>query len=184
MIYSKIFTNKGVIMRKLLLGCVLSLVAVSANAEKGETITEIQQIVDFKDLKKDAIYAASRQWIATRFKSANNVIQLDDKENGVLIGKGNIDYPCKGTAWQCGGYTDTLINFTVKIEAKDEKSRVTFSDLVHHNPKVIIGGKPYDTTIEQLGKYDHLKEVRDKFNSIFADYKQEVLKVNNDSKDW
>ena len=33
MIYSKIFTNKGVIMRKLLLGCVLSLVAVSANAE-------------------------------------------------------------------------------------------------------------------------------------------------------
>ena len=160
------------------------MVAVSANAEKGETITEIQQIVDFKDLKKDAIYAASRQWIATRFKSANSVIQLDDKENGVLIGKGNIDYPCKGTAWQCGGYTDTLINFTVKIEAKDEKSRVTFSDLVHHNPKVIIGGKPYDTTIAQLGKYDHLKEVRDKFNSIFADYKQEVLKVNNDSKDW
>src|SRR5258708_31294843 len=40
---------------------------------------------------KDILYSKAREWFAIAFKSSNVVIQLEDKENGKIIGKAIMD---------------------------------------------------------------------------------------------
>lgn len=160
------------------------LCTTTAYAEKGDVITELKQVVEFSDINKNSLYSASKQWIATSFKSANSVIQMDDKEEGVLIGKGNIDYPCTGNSWQCGGLSGAFIKFTIKIETKDNKARVTFSDIMHYDPNVIIDKKPFETQVKQLTKYDNLTAVRNKFDEIVKDYTASIEKIHSTDNAW
>ncbi len=86
-----------------------------------------------KNSKTD-LYLKGKEWIATTFKSANDVIQMDDKEGGIIIGKGviKIDPTCE----VCGasGIHKTqsgFIEFTFKIEFKDGRYRYEFTNFNH-----------------------------------------------------
>lgn len=183
--YSKDFLTKWVyVMNKFCLMLLLSLCTTMAYAEKGDVVTEVKQIIEFSDINKNSLYSASKQWVATNFKSANSVIQMDDKEEGVLIGKGTIDYPCTGNSWQCGGLSGAFIKFTLKIETKDNKVRITFSDITHYDPNVIIDKKPFETQVKQLTKYDNLTAVRNKFDEIIKDYEMSIKKIHLTDNNW
>src|ERR1700754_3807169 len=45
-------------------------------------------IVEVPGISANDIYSRAREWFATAFKSANSVLQMDDKISGKLIGKG------------------------------------------------------------------------------------------------
>lgn len=92
----------------LFLGC------VSPPLPQSENI--IQTVIEV-DKSKDAIFRLSNEWLVKRFVSAKAVIQYQDKEEGVITGKGRRG-PNRG---------DT--EFIIKIEAKDKKARITFSDM-------------------------------------------------------
>ena len=47
-----------------------------------------EKIIDSINLNKDALFAASKKWIANNYKSAEAVIQSEDKATGQIIGKG------------------------------------------------------------------------------------------------
>lgn len=70
---------------------------------------------------KDELFNRAKQWIALRYTSANNVIQLSDKENGEIICKGNF---AVNLFMKQGWIKHTLI-----LEFKDNKFRYTFTDL-------------------------------------------------------
>ena len=57
------------------------------------------------------------------YKSAKDVIQLDDKENGEIIGKGNfrIRYYSR----------DPIINHSVSISVKEGRFKYTITDLTY-----------------------------------------------------
>jgi len=62
-------------------------------------------------------------WFANTYRSANDVIQMDDAENKVIVGKGysNIFFnPGQAELW-----------YTVKIEAKDGRYRYTVNDIIY-----------------------------------------------------
>jgi hypothetical protein len=79
------------------------------------------EIVPVAGASKSELYARAKLWFANAFVAANHVIQLDDKETGVLIGKGSIiskDSNGKKT-WE----------FTVKIQTKEERYKAEIYDI-------------------------------------------------------
>lgn len=113
-------------MKKILVLCAVLMCGTAANA-----MDKIEIIRDIPNMPKDKIYTATKQWIAKNFVSAQDVIQFDDKETGSLILKGNVDYPCSNN-WSCThrGITNDVIDFTMKIDVKDQKIRITVDDVL------------------------------------------------------
>jgi hypothetical protein len=81
---------------------------------------KLQYFEDLSGMKKEIIYDKANQWIAKTFNSANSVIQYQNKKAGKMI--------CKGV----GTFYETLayrkFNFTLTIDIKDNKMRLTFEN--------------------------------------------------------
>ena len=168
-------------MKKLLIAGILGVgLAVSGciTMPDAKTIMENSykghsEIVDLKNNNQDAIFEDSKIWIAKKFVSANNVIQYADKSSGRIIGKGSIALECpedvKGMT--CIAYTSTKAEFTLEIEVKDNKARLTFSD-IHQ-------------AVNNYPIYDEKsKKVLDgQLKRLVQDYKQTIMNSGNTS-DW
>lgn len=100
---------------------------LSAGCATGTLATEeemrVEQVYDVPNLKKDAVHNQIKIWIAENFKSAKQVIEHDDKESGTLIGNGTLPYPE-------GGSNAKKLNFTMRADAKDNKFKLNFINLV------------------------------------------------------
>lgn len=86
-----------------------------------------ESVIEMPGLSKDQIYAATKIWIAETFRSAKAVTQDDDKEAGRIIGNGRINYPCGGSA--CLGLAVWTLDFTLRVDVKDEKMRIIFTNM-------------------------------------------------------
>ena len=86
-----------------------------------------ERIVQVPGHKKDKIYDFTKIWIAENFRSAKSVIEYENRESGTIIGNGAIKYPCKGI--ECVAKSDWKVLFTMRVDTKNEKIRLTFSNL-------------------------------------------------------
>ena len=68
-------------MKKLLLIFGMIVFTFSMNA----------QVFEVEGKSKDEIHSIINQWVAENYNSANNVIQMNDKEAGTIIVKGVTD---------------------------------------------------------------------------------------------
>lgn len=75
-------------------------------------------------LTQQVLYAKAREWFANSFKSAKDVIQMDDKVAGIIVGKGNF------SERKSGG----IIHFTLKVQVKDGRYKYWFSNFIHEEP--------------------------------------------------
>lgn len=121
---------------------VVALVGVLAGCENMQPIQEssktFDRVVEAPGFTKDQLYNGSKMWIAESFKSAKDVIEHHSKEDGVIIGNGVIPYPCTGM--ECSGRDRTKVPFTMKVETKDNRFRLTFSNIKIDSPEVSNGG--------------------------------------------
>ncbi|MFL9585078.1 DUF4468 domain-containing protein [Stenotrophomonas sp. AB1(2024)] len=104
----------------------------AANAATPAQLAEVQkpveQVFEVPGYNKAQIYDAAKVWIAENFRSAKAVMEYENKDEGTLIGNGLIAYPCKG-AFECMGKPDWKVRFTLRIDTKDDKFRLTFSNI-------------------------------------------------------
>ena len=122
-------------MKKILFLFIASLVTVSGVAQIETIESEFptyQGIVTVPGVAKDVSYPKIKAWIATNFASANDVIQLDDRENGKIIVKGNTVVLIKSV----GLLVDTRVYFALTIDIRDERFRYTYtvSDITSGSP--------------------------------------------------
>jgi uncharacterized protein YodC (DUF2158 family) len=84
-----------------------------------------QEIVPVDGATKDELYNRAKKAVVTMYKSAKDVIQLDDKESGSLIAKGNFS-----AKWQQGfGVSqEVFVPHTLSITVKDGKAKIELSD--------------------------------------------------------
>lgn len=83
-------------------------------------------IVNKVDLKKDAIFDNTIQFLAQYFVSAHDVIQVQDKANGIIIAK----IILVSTTPIPFGEVKHDVKITMKIEIKDNKYRASFSNIM------------------------------------------------------
>lgn len=87
-------------------------------------------LIDTVELSKNEIYVKVFEWVAKKFNSANDVIQMQDKEAGKIIGKGNftVDGPKNGFGTPL---SIDRVKFTLTIDIKDGRYRCVISDMLH-----------------------------------------------------
>ncbi len=114
------------------------LFAVIASAQEIKPIS-YTEVVSVSDSSKNArqLYANAKMWFTQTFKDPREVIVLDDVENNILIGRGNIPYKSKvslGSATREG-----RIYFDVTIACKDGKYKYDFTNFMHEGNGVNLG---------------------------------------------
>ena len=78
------------------------------------------EFIDTTSLKKEQVYQIARAWFATVFVSSKDVIQMEDKEAGRIIGKGVSQYKTK-VLWS---NAKSDLKFTLDLTCKDGKYRI------------------------------------------------------------
>ncbi len=172
-------------MKKIILTAVMGLSLVGCMTPMTPTqqaMPDITQVIEVPNKPKDQIFEESKIWIAQSFKSANNVIQYADKGTGSIIGKGNIKYPCDSFI-DCGAFGNDNVNFTMKIDTKDNKARVVISDVTRTSLTYVQGG------INNIGKevpisiVEHQEKIATKLNGVIEQYKTAITS-DKSSANW
>lgn len=90
----------------------------------GKVVYEV--IIDSLILDKDALFAASKKWIADNYQSAESVIQTEDKTTGQIIGKGRSYVPYDSSDKFKVGFN---LKYSIQIDVKDNKCRFRIYDI-------------------------------------------------------
>lgn len=128
--------------------------------EVGEVEYQSVEIAD--SMSATAIYQAVRLWFVETFPDSREVLEVDDKEQGLLIGTGwsNISggsvgpYPIDNKLW-----------FTLKIEIKEGRYRWKLYNLQRQAPPTSIDYSPDKFSLESA--YPPGKPPGDKVNRKF-----------------
>lgn len=115
-------------MKKIL---ILMALMLSIGVKAQEMQIECDSVIQVPGKTAQEIYPLVKVWVAENFKSANSVIQLDAPENGVLICKGSFSYKAPGGSTY--RVLDGHVDFTLKIQLKDGRCKITVSDFTHHS---------------------------------------------------
>lgn len=86
---------------------------------------KFERVIELNNAEKNVIFIKSMSWMVESFGSSKAVIEYQDKDEGVIIGKAFYEQS-EITLW--GQY---IINiwFQIRIDVKDEKVKILFSDL-------------------------------------------------------
>lgn len=131
------------------------------------------EVVKVDSMNKKELYNRAKKWVVLKYKSTNDVIQLDDKEDGIIIGKANFGiryYSRKPT-----------IAHTLQIETRDGRYKFTISNFIYsdiQNDKFTVEEFPKSWA----GKKKLYRTLDEKVKSIIADLKKSMETELKD--DW
>jgi hypothetical protein len=111
-------------MRQILM-CMLVLTASSLLAQEN---VSFEKVIKVDSTKKAIIFATVNDWFASTYNSANDVIQMSDKEEGIIIGNGSMNYNYGKMSYSC--YTG-YIKYTIKVYVKDNRYKVVLTNFSH-----------------------------------------------------
>ena len=148
--------------------------------------------------KKDMLYKNSKLFFADAFKSAKDIIQYDDRDEGKVIGKGNFNIE-GGQAVFLNYVTEKwIVNFSLELFSKDGKYRYRIYDFNIEFRRVASGGNSpnlvfnYDMTIDDAYKETEkgvakkmnrkmFVEIIDRVNSTISEIKTYMFKKESSS---
>ena len=134
---------------------------------------EAQEIKKLDSLKADVIFTKAKEWIALNYKSANDVIQLADKESLKIIVKGNFS----SSLFMKQGF----ISHTLILDFKDEKMRYTYSNFSYYSS----GSGSMDFESKNLGfKKSIFKATEKDIKTSIDSLKKYILQNTNNKNDW
>lgn len=172
-------------VKKILVG--VGLLLVSAIAVAGDTFNapgqSFEQVFETPGHTRDQIFTSSKIWVAENFKSAKAVFEYESKEEGTLIGNGLIPFPCKG-AFDCLGKGHWKVRFTMRVDMKDDRFRLTFSNI-----GLVWAAAVYNGVVSPAndGGAVHSQKDRDKIQAAllaFGPQLQAAMTTSARSDDW
>jgi hypothetical protein len=112
-------------------------IASQVSLDKNNALT-YTQVVEAPGKTKEQLYVLINYWYTSTFTSGKEVIQLNDKEAGVIIGKGFVE----GIATHSGGTNSYKVNLCpiIKTDIKDGKIRITYTVPYYDVDKLAGGG--------------------------------------------
>lgn len=94
--------------------------------------TNPTQVVDVKGHQKAEVFRLANKFIAENYGSYKAVVDYKDEQEGTMIG--HIIFPC-GTD-SVSVMRGMMIQAKLKIDTKDEKFKLSFSDLQNYDPVI------------------------------------------------
>lgn len=139
---------------------------------------------------KQDLFLRAREWFAKTFKSSNYVTQMEDKEAGILIGKGSLEIFLKVLGSSTGG---NYFNFTISLYFKDGRYKYDFTDFTYSNgisfndtpAEYLYNAKENDyPRLTKNGNREVFSQLRTKMDLIVTDLRVTMSKasVSQDNK--
>jgi hypothetical protein len=109
----------------LLIFFLLPIVALSQK----DTIVAYSGVIRIENVSKDELYQRARAWMADAFKNSKEVLQVQDKETGELIGNGIVEsyIPYNNIAGK--GDVGAWSSFKISIWVKDGRYKYEITDI-------------------------------------------------------
>lgn len=169
-------------MKKLsLLAGLILLLNIGLN---GQEALSFSKIIQTDSVGKATLFVTIYDWFASTYNSANEVIQMADKEAGVLIGNGSMKYRYGTYITKCN---DGYIKYTIKVYVKANRYKIELTNFTH----IINHGNPsycelglITTAEESNTKKGIQKKVNEKvwkhIKVVIWGYSQEVFALLED----
>jgi|APSaa5957512622_1039677.scaffolds.fasta_scaffold89060_3 hypothetical protein len=133
--------------------------------------TELYRVVEVENMSKDEIFIKSMEWFSRTFKESKSVIDYQDKEAGKIMGNGAITH-------YFGMIVYGQVKFSVKIEAKESRSRITLSNF---SAKIIGSSGPAVDRVIMEGEY--IKALP-KLEILMDDYATYLKTASSSNDNW
>lgn len=111
----------------------VDLVTIPIN-EKGSA--EYTEVVSVETTSKNNLYINALEWMHKTYKSGKSVIELADKDGGMIIGKAvsqSLTYNKMGIK-KDGGY----FTYTISIYCKDNKYKYAINNIIYNKGEMIL----------------------------------------------
>jgi hypothetical protein len=138
-----------------------------------------QEVVPATGASSSELLSRARVWAAAEYRSANDVIQLDDPSSGMLMVKGTFEVSYATAA--------VTVEHRVTVEVKDGRYRYTVSNFVLGFPKASALS---DKALEEWHAYSEegtakvLGRVARQAGSIVENLKRAMQSPTPASSDW
>lgn len=122
-------------MKKITL--IVMLLASTICWAQSEKLT-FTETIEINNTTKNELYSRARIWFTDYFNDAQEVIQVDDKEDGQIVGKALLSYNSKifiGSAQTSG-----TVTYIVKIFVKDNKYKYEITNFMHEGSSTRASG--------------------------------------------
>lgn len=160
---------------------------VTLPMKDGKTL--ISEVITVDSVSKEKLYLNAKRYLANTFKSAKDVIQLDDKESGEIIAKGYFE-----TTWQygLGMATPVQVWHTIAISVKDGKYKYQISDFrikYFNEATAYTRASTTDVTLEDFSKSrkkNYLKFENNSLKPKIDEYVSAIkaAMINTQSDQW
>jgi hypothetical protein len=98
---------------------------VSARSQEN---LSFEKVIATDSVGKSAIFSSINDWLATNYVSYKTILEMADKESGMIIVSPSMEYSYKGMMYSCfAGYID----YKIKIYIKDNRFKVIVTDFFH-----------------------------------------------------
>lgn len=147
------------------------------------------EVVEVPGATQQQLYSRAYEWVVKAYNSANNVVQMQDKESGKIIIKGL-------TRVSANGYPAGTVSHTLSIYLKDGRYKYVLTDFSHEAPissanKMLSVGplEQPEAALFAMGsgkKYwqEIKKEVGNDARSLVAGFKANMAAKGNDPSDF
>ena len=183
-------------MRNLILIFTLSTMAItplksfSQEYEYEEKI--ITGIFEVEGKSESEIFSAINKWIALNYNSAQNVVQLNDKESGTIIVKGINEAVYKNAIKEMypnnkymQEYNTVKFNHTIEINCKDNRYRIIYhlTDILPEPVANTYLEKQYDVVFDMIDFTGLKQEKIDAYNEYLDElWKKAMVGKKNRAK--
>ncbi len=111
--------KKSVLYLLLIVFAIVTLCTSCATIYKDD-ISSFSQIITVAGKTKDELFVSAASWFVDSFKDSKSVLEISDKQSGLLKGK--------YTTEVAQGLTSMIIESIITVETKDGKVRLTISN--------------------------------------------------------
>ena len=130
---------------------------------------------------KTELYTKSRIWFSETFKSAEAVLQMDDKDAGIMIGKAYSDIYVSNKFYDEDDIK-TKAYFTIKVQVKENKCKLEIYDVYYYSYPTsgFYSGVSYVSGTPSITSYPEnyfLPEIQGKRTVLKESYKFKTLKL-------
>ena len=130
----------------------LMLVSVSVMAQ--EQPIQFDEVIKAEGKSVAEVYTTVKTWVATNFNSAQDVIQMDDPDNGILVCRGTFEYNNGGGIM--GAVLDGWVFYTLKVQVREGRYKVSVGNFTHKANPVKNG--VYDWSLGLITTRERAKE--------------------------
>lgn len=113
------------------------------------------KVVQAPGVSKDELYARGKALLAGIFQSGKDVVQTDDKNAGILVGKGAQTVFVPNIF---GGPVATRLLFTAKLAVKDGRYKYELTNFMFEAPSSQQNPNPAPLTAELVTSYSNKKD--------------------------